>query len=105
EIFFANAASFRDHIRELVGGEPSIREVIVDAAAITHIDSTALDLIGELQRELARHDVELVFARLKGPVHDALRRAEAAGAITPLRRFPTLRSAVSDFLGTDSDAS
>ena len=102
EIFFANATMFRDHIRELVtGAESPVRTVIVDASAVTHVDTTALDMIGELQRELAGHSVELVFARLKGPVHDVLARAEAAGAIEPFRLFPTLRSAVADFLGQD----
>jgi high affinity sulfate transporter 1 len=102
EIFFANATMFRDHIRELVTrAESPVRTVIVDASAVTHVDTTALDMIGELQREFAGHSVELVFARLKGPVHDVLSRAEAAGAIEPFRLFPTLRSAVADFLGQD----
>jgi MFS superfamily sulfate permease-like transporter len=102
EIFFANATIFRDHVRELVAGaEPPVRTLIVDASAVTHVDTTGLDMLGELQRELAERGVELVFARLKGPVHDVLSRAEKAGAIEPFRLFPTLRSAVADFLATD----
>ena len=100
EIFFANAFFFRDHIRELVAGaDPPLREVIVDASAITYVDTTGLDMLGELQRELDAKGVELVFARLKGPVHDVFRRAQAVGAIREFRRFPTLRSAVADYLG------
>jgi len=99
EIFFANAVFFRDHIRELVAkGAPHVREVIVDASAITYVDTTGLDMLGELQRELDAKGVELVFARLKGPVHDVFKRAQAVGAIREFRRFPTLRSAVSDYL-------
>jgi MFS superfamily sulfate permease-like transporter len=102
EIFFANAAMFRDHIRELVtGGDVAVRRIIVDAAAVTHVDTTGLDMLRELQRELSSHGVELVFARLKGPVHDVFTNAEAAGAIEPFRLFPTLRSAVADFLAAD----
>ena len=98
EIFFANAVMFRDHIRELVTGrEPPVRRVIVDASAVTHVDTTGLDMLGELQKELSSHGVELVFARLKGPVHDVFTKAEAAGAIKAFRLFPTLRSAVADF--------
>ena len=100
EIYFANATLFRAHIRELVGdGAPTVRRVIVDASAITYVDTTGLDMLGELQRELEERGVELVFARLKGPVHDVFRRAEAAGAIRHFRRFPTLRSALADYLG------
>ena len=99
EIFFANAALFRDHIRELVAEtEPSVRELIVDASAITYVDTTGLEMLGELQHELDELGVELVFARLKGPVHDAFKRAVAVGVIAEFRRFPTLRSAVADYL-------
>jgi high affinity sulfate transporter 1 len=99
EIFFANAALFRDRVRALVSDvEPPIRRVIVDASAVTYVDTTGLDMLGELQDELEARNVELVFARLKGPVHDVFKRAESAGAIRHFRRFPTLRSAVADFL-------
>lgn len=98
EIFFANAALFRDHVRELViDAEPPVRTVIVDASAVTHVDTTGLDMLGELQKELSARGTELVFARMKGPVHDVFKRAEAAEAIESFRLFPTLRSAVVDF--------
>jgi SulP family sulfate permease len=105
EIFFANSAAFRDDVRELAAdGVPPVSRVIVDAAAVTHVDTTGLDMLRELQAELSSRGVELVFARLKGPVHDVFRKAEAAGIIAPFRLFPTLRSAVADFLETGSDA-
>ena len=98
EIFFANATMFRDQIRELVAGaETPVRTIIVDASAVTFVDTTGLDMLGALQKELSARGVELVFARLKGPVHDVFTKAEAAGAIEPFRLFPTLRSAVADF--------
>lgn len=101
EIFFANAALFRDRVRELVpGAEPPVRRITVDASAITYVDTTGLDMLGELQAELDGLGVELVFARLKGPVHDVFKRAEEVGAIRHFRRFPTLRSAVADYLAT-----
>ena len=101
EVFFANSAMFRDHMRELViDVEPPVRTVIVDASAITYIDTTGLDMLGDLQKELSARGVELVFARLKGLVHDVFRRGEAAGTIKPFRLFPTLRSAVADFRAT-----
>jgi SulP family sulfate permease len=101
EIFFANAALFRDRIRDLVAGaDPPIRRVVVDASAITYVDTTGLDMLGELQIELEKQGIGLMFARLKGPVHDVFTRAEATGAIRHFRRFPTLRSAVADYLAS-----
>lgn len=99
EIFFANAALFRHHVRKLVSeAPPPLREVIVDASAITYVDTTGLEMLADLQFELEERGVELVFARLKGPVHDVFKRAVAVGVIREFRIFPTLRSAVADFL-------
>ena len=101
EIFFANAALFRDRVRDLVArADPPVRRVIVDASAITYVDTTGLDILRELQDELDSLGVEIVFARLKGPAHDVFGRAETVGAIRHFRRFPTLRSAVADYLAS-----
>jgi len=101
EIFFANTGLFRDRLRQLVSeADPPARRVIVDASAITYVDTTGLDMLGELQTEFEELGVEIVFARLKGPVHDVFERAEEVGAIRHFRRFPTLRSAVADHLAS-----
>ena len=69
EIFFANATFFRDQIRQLVeSNNPPARAILVDAEAITHIDSTAVDMLGDLHDELLSEGIGLLFARTKGPV-------------------------------------
>ena len=66
EIFFANATFFRDQIRRLVeSNRPPVHAILVDAEAITHIDSTAIDMLGDLHDELSSERVNLLFARTK----------------------------------------
>jgi MFS superfamily sulfate permease-like transporter len=98
EVFFANATFFRDQIRRLASVTPQPREILVDAAAIMHIDTTALDMLGELHAELAADGITLAFARVKGPVRDTLLRAGLIEQLDPANFHPTLDSAVAAYL-------
>ena len=53
EIFFANAMLFRDALRRAIAAaDHPVEAVLVDAGAITHIDTTGLDMLRELVDEL-----------------------------------------------------
>jgi MFS superfamily sulfate permease-like transporter len=99
EIFFANATFFRDQIRHLLATtSPPPRAVLIDGAAVTHIDTTAMDMLSDLQAELASEPITIMFARIKGPVRDALDRAGLTDRFGPERFYPTIKSAVTAFL-------
>jgi SulP family sulfate permease len=102
EIFFANATFFRDQIRQLVeSNSPPTRAILVDAEAITHIDSTAIDMLGDLHDELSSKGISLLFARTKGPVRDTLNRAALAQRLGPESFYPTLESGLAAFLANE----
>ena len=49
ELFFANASFFRDTTLRLVAGsDPPARTVLVDASAISHLDTTAVAMLEDL---------------------------------------------------------
>jgi high affinity sulfate transporter 1 len=75
ELFFANARWFRDVVRSLVRGQtPPVRELLVHAGAVPHVDTTAADMLRSLIRELDEAGVTLAFARATtGLVHDLQR--------------------------------
>lgn len=74
-LFFGNADEFRDEIRELVAaGDPPIRAVLVNAEAITDLDTTGVDVVSRLLDDLAAEDVTLTFARVRSPVREMMRR-------------------------------
>jgi sulfate permease, SulP family len=99
EIFFANATFFRDQIRSLVDStDPPPRAILVDATAITHIDTTGLDMISDLDDELSSAGISLMFARVKGPIRDTLGRAGLAERFGPERFYPTIGSGVAAFV-------
>jgi MFS superfamily sulfate permease-like transporter len=72
-VFFANARTFRDQIRRLAGGDPRPRWIVVAAGPITDVDTTAADMLADLDEELNAAGTSLVFAELKerGAISDA----------------------------------
>jgi high affinity sulfate transporter 1 len=102
EIFFANALFFRDRVRELVAeADPPARAILLDAAAITHVDTTGLDILRDVHEELSAGGVRLMIARMKGPVHDILERAALMDVIGRENFFPTVHAGVAEYAGRD----
>lgn len=61
---------------------------------ITDIDSTAADVLADLDNDLNRRGVNLVFAEMKDPVRDRLRRYGLESTIDPAHFYATLDQAV-----------
>lgn len=99
ELFFANAAWFRDVVRSLVRGkEPPVRELLVHAGAVPHIDTTAASMLKDLIEELDEAGVSLAFARATtGLVHD-LERNDITRLVPEDRFFDTVAAGVDAYL-------
>ncbi len=94
-LFFANADAFRESLLKAVAGaEPPARRVVVAAEPITDVDSTAADVLVELDQQLERMGVELAFAEMKGPTKDKLVRYGLFERIGHERFYPTVGAAV-----------
>ena len=93
-LFFANARTFRDQIRHLAATEPRPQWIVIAAEPITDVDTTAADMLADLDEELNANGTSLVFAELKDPVRDKLERYELIGPLDPEHFFPTLDAAL-----------
>jgi MFS superfamily sulfate permease-like transporter len=96
-LFFANARTFRDQVRRLASAARRPRWIVIAAEPITDVDTTAADMLLELDRELNAEGTSLVFAELKDPVRAKLERYELIGPLDPAHFFPTLDAAVQAF--------
>jgi high affinity sulfate transporter 1 len=96
-LFFANARTFRDQIRRLAEASPRPRWILIAAEPITDIDTTASDMLADLDEELNAKGISLVFAELKNPVRTKLERYELIGPLNPDHFFPTLDVAIDTF--------
>jgi sulfate permease, SulP family len=94
-LFYANAGRFADEIRLLV--TTALRWLVVDAGAITHVDYSAARVVEELQRDLARQGVQLVFAHVQSDLRPDLDRHHLTEAIGANRIFDSLHAALDGF--------
>ncbi len=98
-LFFANADTFRERILDAVDeAHPKVTWVVVAAEPITDVDTTAAEMMEELDKELGVRGAELAFAEMKDPVRD---RLESYGLQKKIGRdffFPTLGVAVRAFV-------
>ena len=91
-LLFANARTFRDEIRLLAASEPRPTWIVVAAEPITDVDTTAADMLEDLDVELNARGVSLVFAEMKTPVQEKVRRYELTRTIDPDHFFDTVEA-------------
>jgi MFS superfamily sulfate permease-like transporter len=96
-LFFANARTFRDRIRRFAAADPRPQWIVLAAEPITDVDTTAADMLADLDHELNAEGTSLVFAELKDPVRAKLERYQLIGPLDPDHFFPTLDAAVATF--------
>jgi MFS superfamily sulfate permease-like transporter len=93
-LFFANARTFRQQVRRLAGSEPRPSWIIIASEPITDVDTTAADVLRDLDEDLNAKGTNLVFAEMKDPVRRKIERYELTRTIDPGHFFPTVRAAV-----------
>jgi high affinity sulfate transporter 1 len=96
-LFFANAKTFRDQIRRLAAADPPPRWIVIAAEPVTDVDTTAADLLTDLDEELNARGISLVFAELKDPVREKVERYGLTRTIDPRHFFPTIGAVVAAF--------
>jgi high affinity sulfate transporter 1 len=96
-VFFANARTFRDQVRRLARSQPPPVWIVVAAEPITDVDTTAADMLEDLDEALNAQGISLVFAELKDPVRQKIERYELTRTIDPAHFFPTVDAAVEAF--------
>jgi high affinity sulfate transporter 1 len=100
-LFFANAEVFADRLRQAIASSPTaVRWAVVAAEPVTDLDTTAADVLRELDEELAAEGVDLRFAEMKGPVKDRLRRYALDERFGDDHFYPTIGAAVRAYLDT-----
>jgi high affinity sulfate transporter 1 len=96
-LIFANAKTFRDAVTQLSNRVPAPKWILVAAEPITDVDTTAADLLEDLDEALNARNISLVFAELKDPVRRKIDRYGLTRTIDPAHFFPTVEGAISAF--------
>ncbi len=97
-LIFANARIFADEIRAMAEERPALTWIVIAAEPITDVDTTAADMLQELDTWLNGRGVSLVFAELKDPVRTKIERYGLTRTIDPAHFFPTLDEAIAAYV-------
>jgi len=97
-LFFANANLFRKGIRKLLARtDPSPKWIIITAESINDIDTTAGDMLVDLDLELNAAGIHLVFAEMKSTVKEKIEDYGLLETIDQRHFYPTIEVAVEEF--------
>jgi MFS superfamily sulfate permease-like transporter len=97
-LFFANASIFRKVIRDLLAqADPKPLWVLVAAEPVVDVDTTAGEILADLDEELNASGIHLVFAELKDPVKEKFIEYGLLETINVHHFYPTLETAVAAF--------
>jgi sulfate permease, SulP family len=73
-LFFANIEHFRETVEERIASHgKELKVVILDASAISNVDSTGIHMLQEFIKDLRSRDIDLYIASAIGPVRDRLK--------------------------------
>ncbi len=100
-LFFANVEFFQQRVLEAVISSPTpVRWLVVAAEPVTRLDVTASDVVAALDQTLYDAGIELVFAEMKDPVKDKLKRFGLFKQLGEEAFFPTVGAAVKKYVDT-----
>jgi SulP family sulfate permease len=107
EFYFGNTRFLRESLARLeqerfTGDNDPLQAVVIDAATVTRIDSSALTALEELHADLKERGIGLYLAGIRGPVRDAMQRAHLIEKLgedhLPLRVHHVFRDLLPDGL-------
>jgi len=103
-LFFASATHFAEALQARIAAaaEP-VRQVLLNAETINLLDTTAAEMLLELQANLDKKGITLAFARVHDRVKDRMARTGVVAAVGADRFFDTLLEGTEAFVNTNQE--
>jgi SulP family sulfate permease len=94
-LFFVNCSFFRNRVEHFVEtSKQPLRGLVLDGAAINHVDLAACETLADIQRDLGDRGIGLAIGGLRGRVRDQLARGWEAAATDKGLFYPSVGAAV-----------
>jgi SulP family sulfate permease len=75
QFYFGNVTFLKDTVTRLLGEHSELKALVLDASGMNELDSSALEALRDLERDLGDRNIALYLAHVKGPVRDVMERA------------------------------
>ena len=104
QLFYVNAAYFRDRLDELAESKGKhLKLIVLDAESINRMDSTGVEMLKERIRYYQKRDILFYLAGVKGPVRDTLFRSKILEVLEINHFFMRVNGAVIYFKTGDRE--
>ena len=100
-LFFANWDRVRDFIDQQAQSLSPNGHMVLSMTSVSDIDTTALEGLQSLARDLKTRGIKLAFSEVKGPISDKLKRAQLAEVDSYLSNHEAFESI--EAIATDPD--
>jgi len=71
-LFFGNLSAVESRLSTELARAPDIHDVVLIMSAVNRVDTTAMEVLTDINRELGERRIRLHLAEVKGPVQDRL---------------------------------
>lgn len=88
-LYFANANDVENRLLKILQRAPECRHLLLVCSAVNFIDTSGLDMLLQLNRNLERNGIRLHLSDVKAPVMDQLRATELLDGLTGSVFFTT----------------
>lgn len=102
DLIFPNANYFNSQLKRAIreSKEP-VRQVLIDGESINLIDTTAMEMVGQLRQELERQGIILSLARVRDAVRELMRRTGVEREIGASYFYERISDGVEAFVQLD----
>ncbi|MGK7906948.1 MAG: SulP family inorganic anion transporter [Synechococcus sp.] len=98
DLIYPNAAYFDSQLKTAIKKFPDpIEQVLVDASSINFMDTTAMEMLAKLKRELGKQGIALSFASVRDSVRDLMGRTGLEGEIGTQNYYELVHDGVEAF--------
>lgn len=98
-LMFINASHFAEQLRHhIAASDPPVQKVLINAETITDIDTTGIDQLLKLHRELRSQGITLALARVHSRVRGMLSRTGAMDVIGADQVYESIAEGVDVFM-------
>jgi sulfate permease, SulP family len=71
-LFFGNLNALETRLQQELERQPGVQHVVLVMSGVNRVDTTAMEVLSDLNRELRERGIALHLAEVKGPVQDRL---------------------------------
>lgn len=102
QLYFANLNYFKDKLSQYLQRKPQTRFVILDFKPINNMDSSAVHMMKDLIENYKARNIAVLFADVKGPVRDILKKTGIMEMVGEDRIFLSVNKAYQAIREKDS---